>query len=55
MEELNSKTDFLNHDIICIGNQPALKNPTMKSIQMLLYSYFIIEGVVKILYVLMFK
>ena len=25
MEELNSKTDFLNHDIICIENQPALK------------------------------
>ena len=47
MEELNSKEDFLNHDIICIENQPALKNPTMKSIQMLLYSYFIIEGVCK--------
>ena len=47
VEELNSKTDFLNHDIICIENQPALKNPTMKSIQMLLYSYFIIEGVCK--------
>jgi len=47
MEELNSKVDFLNHDIICIENQPALKNPTMKSIQMLLYAYFIIEGVCK--------
>ena len=47
MEELNSKTDFLNHEIICIENQPALKNPTMKSVQMLLYSYFIIEGVCK--------
>ena len=47
MEELNSKVDFLNHEIICIENQPALKNPTMKSIQMILYSYFIIEGVCK--------
>ena len=47
IEELNSKTDFLNHEVICIENQPALKNPTMKSIQMLLYSYFIIEGVCK--------
>ena len=47
MEELNLKKDFLNHDIICIENQPALKNPTMKSVQMLLYSYFIIEGVIK--------
>ena len=47
MKELNTKVDFLNHEIICIENQPALKNPTMKSVQMLLYSYFIIEGVCK--------
>ena len=47
MGELKSKIDFLNHDVICIENQPALKNPTMKSVQMLLYSYFIIEGVCK--------
>ena len=40
-------TDSDNHEIICIENQPALKNPTMKSIQMLLYSYFMIEGVTK--------
>jgi len=39
-----SKEDFLNHDVICIENQPALKNPTMKTIQMLLYSYFLING-----------
>ena len=30
--------------IIIIENQPALKNPTMKTIQMLLYSYFLING-----------
>ena len=47
MEELNSKTDFLNHEIICIENQPALKNPVMKTVQMILYSYFMIEGVTK--------
>ena len=47
MEELKNKSDFLNHEIICVENQPALKNPTMKSVQMLLYSYFIIEGVCK--------
>ena len=47
IDELNLKKDFLNHEIICIENQPALKNPTMKSIQMLLYSYFMIEGVTK--------
>lgn len=30
---------------VIIENQPALKNPTMKSIQMIIYSFFIIEGV----------
>ena len=25
IEELSSKEDFLNHDVICIENQPALK------------------------------
>ena len=47
MEELNSKTDFLNHEVICIENQPALKNPVMKTVQMILYSYFVIEGATK--------
>ena len=47
VEKLDEKPDFLNVDIVLIENQPALKNPTMKSIQMLLYSYFIIEGVCK--------
>jgi len=30
---------------ILIENQPALKNPTMKSIQMIVYSYFLIHGI----------
>jgi len=47
INELNSKEDFLNHEIICIENQPALKNPTMKTVQMILYSYFMIEGATK--------
>ena len=47
INELNSKEDFLNHEVICIENQPALKNPTMKTVQMILYSYFMIEGVTK--------
>ena len=47
INELNSKEDFLNHDIICIENQPALKNPVMKTVQMILYSYFMIEGATK--------
>ena len=34
-------------DYILIENQPVLKNPTMKSVQMILYSYFLINGVIK--------
>ena len=47
INELNSKEDFLNHEVICIENQPALKNPVMKTVQMILYSYFMIEGATK--------
>lgn len=31
---------FKNFDYVIIENQPVLKNPTMKSIQMILFSYF---------------
>ncbi len=47
IEELGSKNDFLNHEVICIENQPALKNPVMKTVQMIIYSYFMIEGATK--------
>jgi len=47
IEELSSKDDFLNHEVICIENQPALKNPVMKTVQMIIYSYFMIEGATK--------
>ena len=30
---------------VLIENQPALKNPTMKSIQMIIYTFFVIEGI----------
>ena len=36
--------ELLNVDIVIIENQPSLKNPQMKSIQMILYSYFLILG-----------
>ena len=36
--------DLLDVDYVVIENQPSLKNPQMKSIQMILYSYFIIMG-----------
>ena len=37
--DLDEKKNFLNMDVVCIENQPALKNPTMKSVQMIIYSY----------------
>ena len=45
VETLKNKENFVNVDLVVIENQPALKNPTMKSIQMILYTYFLIEGV----------
>ena len=41
------KLDYIkNIDLVLIENQPSLKNPTMKSIQMILYTYFLIRGMV---------
>jgi hypothetical protein len=37
------KTTILEPNIILLENQPVLKNPTMKSMQMFLYSYFLIR------------
>jgi hypothetical protein len=34
----------LSADMIVLENQPVLKNPTMKSIQMFIYSYWLIHG-----------
>ena len=36
--------ELLDVDQVVIENQPSLKNPQMKSIQMILYSYFLILG-----------
>jgi hypothetical protein len=36
---------FLTADIVVIENQPVLKNPTMKSIQMVLYTFFLVNGI----------
>ncbi len=44
-KKLDEKPELLNNiDIVCIENQPTLKNPTMKTIQIILYSYFLIRG-----------
>ena len=39
-KKLEENNSFSNFDYVIIENQPVLKNPTMKSIQMILYSYF---------------
>ena len=42
--KLQEIPQLLDVDHVVIENQPSLKNPQMKSIQMILYSYFIILG-----------
>ena len=42
-EKLDKHPKLLEAKWICIENQPVLKNPTMKSIQMMLYSYFVMK------------
>jgi hypothetical protein len=42
--KLNERPHLLNNDVVVIENQPSLKNPKMKSVQMILYSYFVILG-----------
>ena len=42
--KLDKNPLFLKCENIIIENQPVLKNPTMKSIQMMLYSYFLIKN-----------
>lgn len=42
-DKLDKLPQLLQAKWICIENQPVLKNPTMKSIQMMLYSYFIMR------------
>ena len=39
------KLDLSTIKTVLIENQPALKNPTMKSIQMIIYTFFIMNGV----------
>ena len=45
IEKLKEYPDFLNCREVIVENQPSLKNPTMKSIQMMVYTYFLINGV----------
>ena len=43
----NLKDILLDVEEIIIENQPVLKNPTMKTVQILLYSYFVMNGIMK--------
>ena len=43
-EKLDKLPNLLEADHVVIENQPVLKNPTMKSVQMLLYSYFLMKN-----------
>jgi len=43
----NIKDSLLNVDEVLIENQPVLKNPTMKTIQILLYAWFVMNGVLE--------
>lgn len=50
-EKLYSKLDkdfqdFTKVDRVIIENQPSLRNPTMKTIASILYSYFIMRGII---------
>lgn len=39
------KEQFVSVDEVLIENQPSLKNPTMKTIASILYTYFVIRGI----------
>ena len=40
-KKLHEHPFLLDVDTVAIENQPSLKNPKMKSIQMIVYSYFL--------------
>lgn len=43
-DEVDKHPDVLDANIVLLENQPVLKNPTMKSVQMFLYSYYVMKG-----------
>ena len=42
---LDAVPNILNVKCVLLENQPVLKNPTMKTVQILLYSYYVIRGI----------
>ena len=48
LQKLDTYKDiFLQVDIVCIENQPAFKNPTMKAISDVLYTWFMVRGLIE--------
>jgi hypothetical protein len=47
INKLNSMKELLNVDYVIIENQPSFKNPTSKSIQDTLYTWFLIKGIIE--------
>lgn len=43
--KLEADVDFIKVNEVLIENQPSLKNPNMKTISTLLYSYFVMRGI----------
>ena len=43
-DEVDKHPCVLDASIVLLENQPVLKNPTMKSVQIFLYSYYVIKG-----------
>ena len=43
-ETLNNYSEMLNVNKVIIENQPCLMNPMIKTVQVLIYSYFIMNG-----------
>ena len=48
IKELSNRPYLLEVDIIGLENQPCLKNPVMKNIQIMIYSYFVQNGIYNI-------
>jgi hypothetical protein len=44
--KLDNDKDFIMVDEVLIENQPSLKNPNMKTISSILYSYFVVRGII---------
>ena len=43
-QEIDNIPELLDAHVVLLENQPVLKNPTMKSMQIFLYSYYILKG-----------